>query len=625
MNTCRMHAPRVLAAATLLLAGLTGCEIGDDTDPQLESAVDALVAGLESGDLSDVPVDGGDPTSAYGELTTGFAPDPQVEATDVDADGDSATATLRWSWDFPARPWEYETTAELTRSGDAWQVAWDPQVVHPTLQEGWTLDLDEVSADRGDILGARDSLIVTERDVIRFGLDKTKVRGAQVAASARRVAELLDIDAAAFVKEAQAAGPKAFVEAIVLRADEAQQHLTPAWAGVTGAASIGAQRPLAPTREFAAPLLGTVGEATAEIVEESEGDVLPGEQVGRSGLQARYDDTLRGRSGYRVEALDEDGSSTVLTEVEPVDGTDLRVTLAPRLQQRAEALLADVDGVSALVAIRPSTGDVLAAANGPANEGLNAATFGQYAPGSTFKVVTALALLRSGLTPDSRVSCPATTVVDGKTFKNYDDYPSSSVGEVSLREAFAQSCNTAMIEASADLGDDALADAAAALGLGVDHDLGFPAYFGQVPPPASDTERAADSIGQGKVLASPLAMAAVAASVQAGEAVLPRLVTDHEVEQRQPSQPLAGDEAAQLRELMRGVVTGGSGSVLAAIPGVRAKTGTAEFGQPDASGGLPTHAWMIAGKGDLAVAVFVERGESGSVTAGPVLRDFLAG
>jgi cell division protein FtsI/penicillin-binding protein 2 len=615
----------VLASASLVLAGLTGCQLGDDDDPQLDAAVDSLVAGLESGDLAGVPVRGDDPTPAYDDLTAALGPEPQVAVGDVEADGDTATATLRWTWDLPAEPWEYETTADLTRSGDEWQVAWAPQLVHPALQEGWTLDVDEVPADRGDILGARDSLLVTERDVVRLGLDKTKVAPGRVAASARSIAEVLGIDSAAYVERATQAGPKAFVEALVLRAGEARQALSPAWDRIAGAASVGAQLPLAPTREFASLLLGTVGEATAEIVDESDGAVLAGDQVGRSGLQARYDDTLRGRDGHRVEALDADGASTVLTEVAPVDGTDLRITLDPRMQTRAEDLLAGVPGVSALVAIRPSTGEVLAAANGPANDGLNAATYGRYAPGSTFKVVTALALLRSGLTPDSPVSCPATTVVDGKTFKNYDDYPSSSLGRVPLREAFAQSCNTAMIEASRELGDRGLADAAAALGLGVDHDLGFPAYFGQVPPPASDTERAADAIGQGKVLASPLAMAAVAASVQAGEAVLPRLVTDHEVDQQQPSEPLTAQEATRLRDLMRGVVTGGSGSVLAGIPGVRAKTGTAEFGEPDASGSLPTHAWMIAGRGDLAVAVFVERGESGSRTAGPVLRGFLAG
>ena len=86
---------------------------------------------------------------------------------------------------------------------------------------------------------------------------------------------------------------------------------------------------------------------------------------------------------------------------------------------------------------------------------------------------------------------------------------------------------------------------------------------------------------------------------------------------------LAGAEAGQLRTMLRGVVTSGSGSLLADVPGppVIAKTGTAEY-VPE-GGGLRTHAWMIAAQGDLAVAVFVRDGVSGSQTAGPILESFL--
>ena len=287
-------------------------------------------------------------------------------------------------------------------------------------------------------------------------------------------------------------------------------------------------------------------------------------------------------------------------------------------------MLAGTGPVSALVAIRPSSGDILAAANGPGNDGLNAATFGQYAPGSTFKVVSSLALLRSGLRPEAPVTCDPTTVVDGKTFKNYDDYPATGIGRITLRQAVANSCNTAFISERDRLDDTALADAAGSLGLGIDRDLGFPAYFGQVPAPEGETEKAADLIGQGRVLASPMAMAAVAASVSAGSTVTPRLVADHEVPAAQAPAPLTPAEADQLRGLMRSVVTDGSGRFLAALPGaVGAKTGTAEYGSPDASGALPTHTWMIATQGDLAVAVFVETGVSGSQTAGPLLEQFL--
>jgi cell division protein FtsI/penicillin-binding protein 2 len=363
---------------------------------------------------------------------------------------------------------------------------------------------------------------------------------------------------------------------------------------------------------------------TAELVEESDGRLEAGDVAGLSGLQLRYDEQLAGTTGIEVAAVDEDGGRRPLFNDGPVDGLPLRTTLDHRLQLKAERVLAGQDVVAALVALRPSDGAILAAANGLANEGLNTATFGQYAPGSTFKVVSSLALLRRGMTPQSPIDCPASTVVDGKRFENYDDYPTSQLGRITLRQAVAHSCNTAFVGAHDRVDGEALMQAAESLGLGEDFDLGFPAYFGQVPPPESDTEAAADLIGQGRVLASPLAMAAVAGSVSAGRTVVPHLLDDFSPE-ADLAVPLTGAEARALRELMRAVVTEGSGSFLADLPGqVGAKTGTAEYGDPRPDGSLATHAWMVAARGDLAVAVFVETGESGSRTAGPLLEAFLS-
>ncbi len=119
-----------------------------------------------------------------------------------------------------------------------------------------------------------------------------------------------------------------------------------------------------------------------------------------------------------------------------------------------------------------------------------------------------------------------------------------------------------------------------------------------------------------------LAMAAVAGSVAQGRAIVPRLLPDHPVPETEPDQPLTTQEADALQDMMRGVVTDGTATFLGDAPGppVGAKTGTAEFGT---STPLQTHAWMIATQGDLAVAVFVEVGKSGSQTAGPILEQVL--
>jgi cell division protein FtsI/penicillin-binding protein 2 len=624
-----------LAGVAVLLASACSAVGGDDGDPPSGVAHDLAVA-LAGHSLGEVPLTDEADRAAFTELVAPLDEVPvAVEVTSVDetagaGSGDgpqSAEATLAWRWELTdTQPWEYDTTATLVRADAGWQVDWTPDALAPDLAEGDTLGLRTLPPSRGDITGAGGAVLVTERPVLRYGLDKTKVQGAQVARSARRIARVLDVDAASYVERAEAMGPEAFVEALVLREDDALAVL-PGFAEIRGALAVRDTLPLAPTREFAAALLGRVGPATAEVVEGSGGSVAAGDEVGLSGLEARYDEQLRGTPGTAVVARGADDALRTLVEVAPTDGTDLVTTLDPALQQKAEDVLAGLGAdapAAALVAIRPSDGAVLASANGVGAEGADLAMTGQYAPGSTFKVVSALALLRSGMRVDDAVSCPATTVVDGRSFKNYDDYPAAALGDITLTQAVAQSCNTAFIGNVDRLADGDLAAAAQALGLGTDHDLGFPVYFGQVPPPDTETGAAADMIGQGTVLASPFAMATVAASVRAGRAVLPVLLPEHAVEQVPPERPLTATEAGTLRGLMRAVVTTGSGRFLQDVPGeVGAKTGTAEYGDPDASGELATHAWMIATRGDLAVAVFVGTGVSGSQTAGPVLEAFL--
>ncbi|WP_345262105.1 penicillin-binding transpeptidase domain-containing protein [Nocardioides nanhaiensis] len=624
--------PPTAALLTLCLvaAGCTGGD-GEAEGEGPQAAAERLAQGLADGDLARVAF-----TRETAEAVTeeraavveglvaqlGEA-EVAVEVVEVEEQEGSATATLAWSWPLgPAgEPWEYESSVRLTEVEGAWQAVWERAVVEPSLRGGTVLDATPIGGARGEILGARGLALVADRPVVRVGLDKARIRPAQLEGAARAMARLVGIEPAGYLELARAAGEEAFVEAIVLRSQEFPERVALDYDTIPGGMLINDDLPLAPSREFAAPILGTVGEVTADMIEEEPDRYEVGDVAGLSGLQARYDEQLQGTDGVVVDAVASDGRERELWRLEAQAGEPLRTTLDLDLQQSAERILAGVGPASAIVALRPSDGAVLAAANGPGAEGLNIATFGQYAPGSTFKTVSALALLRAGLTTSSPLRCEATAVVDGRQFGNYSDFPSSGLGQVPLGSALADSCNTAFINARDRLGDGDLAAAAAALGLGVDHDLGFPAYFGQVPPPESETEAAADLIGQGRVLASPMAMAAVAASVQAGRTVVPQLLTQVEAA---PSagQELAAPEAETLQGLLRGVVTDGTASLLAGLPGppVLAKTGTAEY---ERDGQVRTHAWMIAAQGDLAVAVFVEDGASGSQTAGPLLAEFL--
>ncbi|WP_069386120.1 penicillin-binding transpeptidase domain-containing protein [Cellulosimicrobium cellulans] len=641
----RPHAVRRRVAAALLVPVLALPLAACSPDrPEPEAAAADLAAGIAAGDVAGLAFSNGTAEAVQGHLdavlepVAAFAHTVEVDDVALDEEGEDAgeraTATLAYRWEVTDEAaWEYTTTVDLTFAEpgegedgpDRWEAAWEPDVLVPDLGQNDRLAVERVHAERAEILGLDDAPIVTERPVYRLGVDKTRVDAAGWDAAARALAGVAGIDPEEFAQRVAGAGEKAFVEAITVRTEDTAGVDVEAARQIEGVAVIDDELPLAPTREFARPILGRVGQATAEIVEESEGAVVAGDTVGLSGLQRQYDEQLRGTPGVSISVVPDGGEAdaapTEVFSVEPVAGVPLRTTLRPDMQVAAEQVLAGQASPSAIVAIRPSTGEVLAAASGTAGEGMSTATTGQYAPGSTFKVATALAMLRAGLTPDTTVACPPEITVDGRTFQNVPGYPEAALGDVPLRTAFANSCNTAMIGQRDTVSQQALHDAAASLGLGVESDLGAPAFFGDVPAEADGTDHAASMIGQGRVLASPLGMATVAASVAAGHRVAPVMVRPdvQPAAAEQPSGDLTADEAATLRSLMRSVVTDGSADMLADLPEeVGAKTGTAQYGD-----GTQAHAWMIAVQGDLAVAVFVETGDGGSTTAGPLMRAFL--
>jgi cell division protein FtsI/penicillin-binding protein 2 len=637
----------VLLAVVLAVAGCGILPPRPNPGPDgntADQAAAALAAGLSAKNLSPLPFVGATGAAVNDQFTplvAGMGPlKPGVTVASVSRDGSSATAKLSFTWTFPGIPerWAYQTEARLAEESGQWKTSWQPSIVQPQLDGTNRLSQRRLYPERGELRGEDGVPIVVERPVFRIGIDKSKVSNDQARASALRLAKVVKINAKAYAKKVTAAGNSAFVPAIVLRMDSPDLPRGSKIRAIPGALSIRTGQMLAPTYDFARPIIGTVGEATKENIDESGGAVVAGDQVGLTGLQKRYDAQMRGTPGVRVRlaaATPSDSSASptptpspaaeaepvVLFEVKPVPGQPLTTTLNLGLQKLAEKTLADTKPASALVAIHPSTGAIVAAANGQGNRGQSLATVGRAAPGSTFKVVSALALLRADLTPRSPVRCRPTVTVDGRKFSNYSDYPSSQQGRITLQTALAQSCNTAFIGQRGKLDQSSLAEAAGSLGFGIDYDVGFPSYFGSVPNDATATGRAAAMIGQGKVQASPMTMAAVVASVAAGETVIPHLVEGQQA--TSTGKPLTDQEAQQLRQMMRAVVREGSGRVLGDLagPAVLAKTGTAEYGTAKP---LKTHAWMIATQGDLAVAVFVNDGKSGSGTAGPLLRTFLA-
>jgi hypothetical protein len=354
-------------------------------------------------------------------------------------------------------------------------------------------------------------------------------------------------------------------------------------------------------------LVGQVDETTGE---------------GLSGLQKRYDSELAGTGqSYAIAVTDRDTGKALrsLAKAGTRAGKDVKTTIDPKVQSAAAAALDSAKVAASLVAINPSTGEILAVANRPS--GYNRALVGQYAPGSTFKVVTAAALLESGMSPSDTLACPKYEYVNGFRFENQDEF---SLGSSStFRQAFARSCNTAFIQARSRIDNSTLASTASAFGIGGEWDTGASTYDGSVPVSADANDKAASMIGQARVLASPLVMASVAATVKSGRFVQPQLVPSAVKQPYEAPRTLAPDVVRDLQSMMRSVVTDGAGDALQGLPGEpHAKTGTAEFGDEKPP---KTHAWMIGyqGTSDLAWAVLLEGGGSGGDDAGPIAAAFL--
>ncbi|WP_433148024.1 penicillin-binding transpeptidase domain-containing protein [Actinomadura nitritigenes] len=372
-------------------------------------------------------------------------------------------------------------------------------------------------------------------------------------------------------------------------------------------------------------LAGPVGPASAEAAAKLGAPYRKGDTVGADGLQKQYEKRLAGTPALAVQIVDAAGRPVkTLKRFGGADGTPLRTTIDPKVQAAAGKALGSAAKPASLVALRPSTGEILAVANKPG--GYNRALMGRYPPGSTFKVVTAAALVAGGMSPSTKVPCPATTTVGGRSFHNYQH---EDFGTVALREAFAHSCNTTFARLAVDkLGEKRVAQVAAQFGFNAPVVAGLPAVRASFPDNKDDTAFAAASFGQGEVLTSPLNMAAVAGAAASGVWRSPRLVdaslvskaVDAGGRKAEPPHRLEPAVKSALHSLMPAVVSEGTASGVNFPSGTAGKTGTAEYGS---GANPPTHAWFIGYRGDLSFAVIVEGGGTGAEAAAPIAADFL--
>jgi cell division protein FtsI/penicillin-binding protein 2 len=562
-------------------------------------------------------------TSALLEQTAQDLPDATLTAElgDVQVDGEKATVDWQATWDLAAAPdWSYPATLSLTEGEDDWQVVSAPTLVHPELGEGQHLELARSLADRAPITDATGASLFTETEVVNVGVDKAQVT--DLPGLAAGLSAATGVSAEEITADVQAAPDGQFVPVITLRRPDFEAIRAQVF-DLPGAVFPTSTRLLAPSSRFGLALLGRVGDATQEVLDDATDDdgkprYTAGDSLGLSGLQRAYQEQLAGTPGFTVTAVSTDeaveDAGEVIATVDPVPGTPVQTPLVPALQNAADAAVAAQPLATHLVVVRPGTGEVLAVSSNEAANPAHALS-GQFPPGSSMKTMTATALLTAGtLTPDSPVACPGTTTVEGREFENEDQF---DLGTVPLTEAFAESCNTTFIREGMALPDDALAAAAASYGVGSDWQLPVGIFSGKVPADATGTTKAADQIGQGQVLMSPAQMALVAAGIASGAPAPPVEVVGAAPAGAAPTGPSPA-VLDQLRPMMRQVVLTGTATGLADRGEVYGKTGTAEFGDntpPD------SHGWYVGyqlhgPQGDIAFAVLVEAGQSSSVAVG---------
>jgi len=505
-------------------------------------------------------------------------------------------------------------SAAPARPTGGWVVHWAPSLLHPQVTATTRLERVRELPPRAPVLDRHGTALMRERPVVDIGIEPRALRNPDQAYAV--LADTLDIDPQALRARVDKAPPTQLVAVITLRR-AAYGAIAGRLRGLVGLRFAGHTLSLAATPTFGRALLGRVAPASAQTLRNAGLEASPADAVGESGLQYAFQRRLAGTAGGAVRLVDRTTGRVreTLQRFAATPGQPLHTTLDAHLQQAAEQALATRPEPTALVAVRPSTGEILAVADGPAGAAYDRAVLGLYPPGSTFKVVTAAALLADGLRPSDTVPCSATVVAGGRRFENYDGL--GALGPIPFRRAFAESCNTAFIAASKRLGRWALTRQAPAFGVG-GWRLPVPANAGSVPPVVSAVEQAADAIGQGRVSMSPLGMAVVAATAQAGVFRAPTLVAGAPAAE---GTPLDAGVVKDLQAMMRETVTAGTAEVLD-LPGVpvAAKTGTAEYGTTSPP---RTHAWMIGYRGDLAFAVLVEGGGTGGADAGPVARRFL--
>lgn len=594
-------------------------------DDPLSTAIEDYVTAWEEGDglamasmvRGEAPEDFED---RHAQMIEGLqADDLTITVGEVDdAVEGRAVVPLTLDLEVPiaTEPISWDVELRWIRDRGVWEVEWSLSTLHPEMRPTWRFDSEIADVDRAPILATDGTELAGDGALVDLGFEPGRV---------------LDEDRVIRAFEEALPGTEERVERELNRDDLVSDWFYPiarvsparadeAWPLLRGVPGILPPRPVRGQARalldegFAQHVVGIVDEATAEQLEELGDDYEPGDVVGRYGLEQVYEDQLVGGRIYRggLRERDDGEFNLLLGEGQEEGAGPIQTTLDVAVQRAAENALADVELPAAIVVVDGTDGAIRAAASRPLT-GWNRAFEGRYPPGSTFKLVTAEALLATGMAPDDEVTCPAETSVGGLRVPNAGG---RELGDTTFEMAFAESCNTTFATLAAQLGGEPLSEAAERFGFDVEPLVPLAAFGGSFPEPGDSAEVGAASFGQARVEASVLHMASVGAAVVSGVWHQPYLIADDGPGE---SRSLATGTPEPLRRIMLAGVDAGTGSA-AQVDGqqVGGKTGTAQTHD-----GLE-HAWFLGTWGDYGFAILIEDGGAGSETAAPIAGRFVA-
>jgi len=583
---------------TLLLCVLlpmsTGCSLFSSSGP--EDALRGFAETLQRKDANAAATETTDAAAATPVITSMFDgmgknASVVVDVTDVSEPGDDkATAKLTYTWTFgPGHTMRYAATATAVKAGDAWRVQWDPTALHPKLRPGVTFQYSDDKNFLTPVVDRDGQPLLTWQTVGVINLARDHLDSAPALAP---LLQQFDPSITADTINAQFAGIQDDVVTVIKLREADLTLVRDQLAQVPGVTVTEQGALLTANRDVSSPAL--------------------------DGLADIWQKAIDATAGWSVDLIDDSGQPTdELMSTPPGDVKPIRTTLDTRLQLLAQQAVAGEPRPAVVVAISPSTGGILAAAqNGAANAQGPIAFSGSYPPGSTFKTITTAAALQAGLaTPDTPEACPGRVTVENRTIPNDDEF---DLGTVPLTTAFARSCNTTMAVLADQLPADALPKMARMFGIGVDYTVpGLTTITGNVPNADTPAQKVENGIGQGTVTVSPFGLAVAEASLGHGSTITPTLVVDEKTTADTPSEQITPSIVDSLRAMMLQTVADGTATALQDVPGLGGKTGTAEFGDNTHS-----HGWFAGIVDDIAFATLVVGGDT-SAPAIKVSGDFL--